>query len=109
MFDEDKGTLLRSIYTSSDGNVEQLNEPIHGFVDDYAFLIQGLLDLYHATFDEKWIIWADQLQIKQNQLFWDEKGKYSVIFNTSTVETVTKKMILAQNFVNTKKSTILTQ
>ena len=60
---------------SSDGNVEQLNEPIHGFVDDYAFLIQGLLDLYHATFDEKWIKWADQLQNKQNQLFWDEKGK----------------------------------
>ena len=81
MFDEDKGTLLRSIYTSSDGNVEQLNEPIHGFVDDYAFLIQGLLDLYHATFDEKWIKWADQLQNKQNQLFWDEKGKYSRSFH----------------------------
>ena len=75
MYDEDKGTLLRSIYSGSDGNVEQLKDPIHGFADDYAFLIQGLLDLYQATFDEKWIEWADQLQTKQNELFWDEKGK----------------------------------
>ena len=52
-----------------------MKDPIHGFADDYAFLIQGLLDLYQATFDEKWIEWADQLQTKQNELFWDEKGK----------------------------------
>ena len=42
------------------------------FAEDYAFLIQGLLDLYEATFEVRWLEWAVQLQEKQNQLFADE-------------------------------------
>ena len=42
-----------------------------GFVEDYAFLIQGLLDLYEANFDVRWLEWAAQLQEKQNELFND--------------------------------------
>ncbi len=45
---------------------------IGGFADDYAFLIQGLLDLYEATFDTRWIRWAIELQETQDQLFWDQ-------------------------------------
>ena len=33
-----------------------------GFCDDYAFLIQGLVDLYEATFDDSYIQLADTLQ-----------------------------------------------
>ena len=43
-----------------------------GFAEDYAFLIQGLLDLYEATFEVHWLEWAVQLQDKQNQLFADD-------------------------------------
>lgn len=32
------------------------------FADDYAFLIDGLLDLYTATFEVEWLDWAKQLQ-----------------------------------------------
>lgn len=32
------------------------------FADDYAFLIDGLLDLYTATFEREWLTWAKQLQ-----------------------------------------------
>jgi uncharacterized protein YyaL (SSP411 family) len=32
------------------------------FADDYAFLIDGLLDLYTATFEQEWLDWAKQLQ-----------------------------------------------
>lgn len=48
--------------------------PIQGFVDDYAYVIRGLLDLYESCFDDQWLAWAEQLQIKQNELFWDEEG-----------------------------------
>ncbi len=48
---------------------------IDGFADDYAFLIQGLLDLYEASFDINDLAWALDLQKKQNELFWDSTGK----------------------------------
>lgn len=34
----------------------------------------GLLDLYEASFDEKWVEWAVELQETQDKLFWDEVG-----------------------------------
>jgi uncharacterized protein YyaL (SSP411 family) len=44
-----------------------------GYVDDYAFLIQGLLDLYEASFKIEYLQWALDLQKKQNELFWDQE------------------------------------
>ncbi|KXX82366.1 Spermatogenesis-associated protein 20 [Madurella mycetomatis] len=41
------------------------------FADDYAFLVDGLLDLYTATFEQEWLTWAKQLQDTQTQLFYD--------------------------------------
>ncbi|KAF2097608.1 hypothetical protein NA57DRAFT_41719 [Rhizodiscina lignyota] len=42
------------------------------FADDYAFLIQGLMDLYEATWDDAWLQWADDLQKTQIALFNDK-------------------------------------
>jgi uncharacterized protein YyaL (SSP411 family) len=54
---------------------------IQGFADDYAFVIQGLLDLYEASFDVGWLKFAIELQQTQDRLFFDEKnGGY---FSTS--------------------------
>jgi hypothetical protein len=54
---------------------------IEGFADDYTFVIQGLLDLYEASFDVEWLKFATQLQEAQDRLFFDEKnGGY---FSTS--------------------------
>ncbi len=43
----------------------------NGSVDDYAFLIQGLLDLYETDFDSRWFEAARALQKKSDDLFWD--------------------------------------
>ncbi len=45
-----------------------------GFAEDYAFLIQGLLDLYETTFAIHWLQWAERLQTLMDRLFWDERG-----------------------------------
>ncbi len=48
-----------------------------GFADDYAFMIAGLLDLYEACFDLRWLRFAIQLQERLDSLFWDnERGGY---------------------------------
>ena len=52
---------------------------VHGFADDYAFLIEGLLDLYEAGGNVEWLAWAAELQQTQDQLFFDKAsgGYYS--------------------------------
>jgi uncharacterized protein len=59
-------TLLR---TYRDGESK-----IDGFADDYAFFIQGLVDLYEASFDIRWLHLATVLQERENSLFWDKKA-----------------------------------
>ncbi|MBI4051575.1 MAG: thioredoxin domain-containing protein [Elusimicrobia bacterium] len=51
---------------------------IFGMADDYAFLVQGILDLYEASFDIRWLDWAMELTEEQNRLFYDvrEGGFY---------------------------------
>jgi len=54
---------------------------IDGYLDDYAFLNQGLLDLYEASFDVGLLSLTMRLQDTQDHLFWDPKqGGY---FTTS--------------------------
>jgi uncharacterized protein YyaL (SSP411 family) len=77
LWDESKKTLYRS-YRDGRSDVE-------GFADDYAFVIQGLLDLYGASFDIEWLEFAIELQKTQDRLFFDEKnGGY---FSTSGKDT----------------------
>jgi uncharacterized protein len=47
---------------------------VEGFADDYAFVVQGLLDLYEASFDVEWLKFARQLQETQDRLFFEEKN-----------------------------------
>jgi len=45
-----------------------------GFLDDYSFMIAGLLDLYETTFEPHWLSEASALQQILDQHFWDEVG-----------------------------------
>ncbi|KAK0581385.1 hypothetical protein LWI29_013141 [Acer saccharum] len=45
-----------------------------GFLDDYAFLISALLDVYEYGGETKWLIWATELQNIQDELFLDREG-----------------------------------
>ena len=73
LYDE-KSKLLYRNYRGGRSDIE-------GFADDYAFVIQGLLDLYEASFDVAWLKFALELQETQDRLFFDDKnGGY---FSTS--------------------------
>lgn len=45
-----------------------------GFLDDYAFLISGLLDMYEFGSSVSWLTWAIELQQMQDELFLDKVG-----------------------------------
>ncbi|KAI9716908.1 MAG: hypothetical protein M1812_005057 [Candelaria pacifica] len=63
LYDEQTGRLRR-VFREGPGDAP-------GFADDYAFLIQGLIELYEATFNDTYLQFADQLQKTQITLFWD--------------------------------------
>lgn len=54
LFDSKVGSMRR-VYREGPGDAP-------AFADDYAFLIQGLLELYEATFDDAYVEFADTLQ-----------------------------------------------
>src|SRR5213596_3301631 len=55
-------------------NYRKGRSDIEAFADDYAFVIQGLLDLYEASFNVEWLKLAMELQQTQDRLFSDEKN-----------------------------------
>ncbi|HEX5418035.1 MAG TPA: thioredoxin domain-containing protein, partial [Chloroflexota bacterium] len=67
------GRLLRSYKD----NIAKLN----GYLEDYAFLADGLLALYEATFDPRWFREARQLTDSMVTWFWDAGGGF---YDTST-------------------------
>ena len=60
------GRLLR---TYSQGEAK-----LNGYLDDYAFLVDGLISLHQATNDRRWLTAADELTAKQVELFWDDEA-----------------------------------
>ncbi|KAI1818577.1 spermatogenesis-associated protein [Poronia punctata] len=48
-----------------------------GFAEDYAYMVEGLLELYEASADESWLEWADELQSVQIALFYDDSPSSS--------------------------------
>jgi uncharacterized protein YyaL (SSP411 family) len=47
---------------------------IAGFLDDYAFLVWGLLEIYEACFEDKYLQAALELTKTMMSQFWDEKA-----------------------------------
>ena len=60
-----EGRLLRS-YAEGQGR-------LNAYLDDYAFLVDGLLALHEVTREPRWLTAADELTAKQIELFWDEE------------------------------------
>lgn len=63
LYDPQTQTLYRR-YRDGDARFD-------GGLQDYSFMIQGLIDLYESTFDFRWLEYAISLTAKQIELFWD--------------------------------------
>ena len=69
LYDQSTKALVR--------NYREGRSAVEGFGDDYAFVIQGLLDLYEASFNVEWLKFAIDLQETQDRFFYDaENGGY---------------------------------
>ena len=71
LWDADRAVLLRRF--------RQGEAAIDGFAEDYAAVAFGLLELFQAGGDPRWLQWADQLQTVLDERFYDpvEGGWFS--------------------------------
>jgi uncharacterized protein YyaL (SSP411 family) len=67
LYDTNSGELKRRFRAGESGLAGQL--------EDYAFLVAGLIDLYQVGQDPAWLEWAIALTKKQIELFWDNAGR----------------------------------
>jgi uncharacterized protein YyaL (SSP411 family) len=54
---------------------------LNAYLDDYAFVVQGLIDLYESDFDSNWIVEATKLEQVVHERF--EDGENGGFFTTS--------------------------
>jgi uncharacterized protein YyaL (SSP411 family) len=79
MWNAQTATLLRR-YRRGEASIE-------AYAEDYAYLIFGLLELFQADSDPAWLEWAEVLQRRQDDLFWDDAagGWFSTTGRDSSV------------------------
>jgi hypothetical protein len=61
----------RGLLRTHSGGASKLN----AYLDDHAFLIMGLIDLYEATFENRWLEVAASLAREAITRFWDDDGE----------------------------------
>ena len=47
----------------------------NGYLEDYAMVADGLVAVYEATFETRWLVEADALMGAVSELFWDEESR----------------------------------
>jgi len=68
-----------------DGSADYL-----GYLDDYAFLIWGLIELYQVVFDEKYISIATELTDDMIKLFYDKNQKGFFLYGIDGEKLITR-------------------
>ncbi|MFT7343726.1 MAG: hypothetical protein ACI9XP_000300 [Lentimonas sp.] len=79
--------ILKNIQKSDyrlDRNYKNGKSTINAFLDDYAFTIDAFISLYQATFEEKWLVEAQQLSNYVLTHFYDSKS--GLFFYTSNLD-----------------------
>jgi uncharacterized protein YyaL (SSP411 family) len=91
-----KGILYR---TSLKGN-----HPIPAYLEDYAFLIRGLISLYQADFNEKWLHWAREMIDHTLAAFYDDHEDLFYFSDQHTGRLIVRKKELFDNVIPSSNS-----
>ena len=78
-------------------------QQIAGFLDDYAFVADGLIALYQVTFEEKWLHLANQLIQYTLEHFYDQKEKF-LFYTPASSELIARKKELFDNVIPASNS-----
>jgi uncharacterized protein YyaL (SSP411 family) len=101
------GKFLKSLYTP-EGLLHQKQSasepPIPAFLDDYAAVIDGFLELYQVNFEEEWIVLAKKLVEEAQKNFWDSNEKLFHFTSSTSENLIARKKELFDNVIPASNS-----
>jgi len=77
---------------------------INALLDDYAFTIAAFIELYQASFDEKWLTEADKLTVYTQQHFFDPVSQMFFYTHNQYADLIARKMELSDNVIPSSNS-----
>lgn len=77
---------------------------IPGFLDDYAFVISAFIDLYQATFDEKWLIQANEIAAYTQEHFFDPSSHMFFYSHNDHSGLITRQKEIIDNVIPSSNS-----
>lgn len=85
-------------------NYKNGKSSIAGFLDDYAFTISAFIELYQATFDEKWLYKAKELAAYTQAQFFDNASGMFYYTHTQHSNLIARKMEISDNVIPSSNS-----
>jgi len=70
-----------------------------GFLDDYAYVIQAQLKLYHVTFDEQWIRKAEKFTVNTLKHFYDSDDGFFHYASSQSEKLIARKKEIFDNVI----------
>ena len=95
-FSTEKNSLFR--------NYKNGAATIHGFLDDYAFLISALIDFYQISFDENYLYKAKDFAEYVETHFFDEPSGMFLYTDDQYSELIARKMEVTDNVIPSSNS-----
>lgn len=99
--------LLKNIETKNGGlyrNYKNGESTINGFLDDYAFLINALINYYQVSFDEKYLQKAYSLTSYVEDYFFDKASGMFFYTDDQYSNLIARKMEVSDNVIPSSNS-----
>jgi uncharacterized protein YyaL (SSP411 family) len=77
---------------------------INALLDDYAFTIAAFIELYQATFDEKWLTKANRITAYTLEHFFDTSSGMFFYTHNKYADLIARKMELSDNVIPSSNS-----
>ena len=85
-------------------NYKKGKSSINALLDDYAFTIAAFIELYQATFDEKWLMEANKITGYVLQHFFDPATKMFFYSHNRYANLIARKMEIPDNVIPSSNS-----
>ena len=85
-------------------NCKNFKSSVPGMLDDYAFTVSAFIDLYQATFEEKWLYSAKELTDYTILHFFDNSSGMFYYTSDDHSDLIARKMEIADNVIPSSNS-----